>query len=442
MGWETKKRLKMSSIQKLLLLCLAISSTYAFKTQLYRRDSYRQKIIQEKNWPEFRKINKELVKRYESDSIGQFGSSNQPLYDFADQMYFVRISAGTPPQEFEVLFETASGTTWFIDNTCNGSYIECPLFCQVSYDYCKSACEDYCCNSTSTAHLADLDPCANKRQFDRKASSTYQKDGRLFIIPYGAGTVTGILGTDTITLGDSKSGIQIKNTTFGQAQKLAVEYAKVPLDGVLGLGYKITAVDGVQPIFEHGFDLGLFDEPVFTVRLVNEGADSRDEKGGDLSLGNRDPENCAGDANFIPIAVAGFWSFNVDAVGPNGQKNKKSQFALISFGTPLMLLSYEDLMDLTVATSAYYNFDFGMYQVDCNSKFSWSIYVGDNELKVENENLVWKLDDGTCLLAASDWGEAAHPVDLIVAVPFLRQFCSIFDVKNGKVGFATKLNNS
>jgi hypothetical protein len=63
-------------------------------------------------------------------------------------------------------------------------------------------------------------------------------------------------------------------------------------------------------------------------------------------------------------------------------------------------------------------------------------------LKVENENLVWKLDDGTCLLAASDWGEAAHPVDLIVAVPFLRQFCSIFDVKNGKVGFATKLNNS
>jgi len=432
----------MSSIQKLVILCLAISSTYAFQTQLYRRDTYRQKVIQEKNWPEFRKINKELAKRYESDSIGKFGSSNQPLYDFADQMYFVKISAGTPPQEFEVLFETSTGNTWFIDNTCNGSYIECPLFCQISYDFCKMNCEDYCCNSTSTASFADLDPCANKHQFDRKASSTYQKDGRAFTLPYGVGTVTGILGVDTITLGDSKSEIQIKNTTFGQAQKLAAEYAKVPLEGVLGLGYQKTAVGDVQPVFQHGLDLGLFDEPVFTVRLENEGADSRDKEGGALSFGNRDPENCAGDAKFLPIAFDGNWAVNFDGVGPNGQKTKKSQTGLISYGTPLMLLSYEDLMDLVLASNAYYNFDFGMYQVDCESKISWSLYVGDNELKVESENLVTKIYDGTCLLLASDWGEAAHPVDLILAVPFLRQFCSIFDVKNGQIGFATKLNHS
>jgi hypothetical protein len=61
--------------------------------------------------------------------------------------------------------------------------------------------------------------------------------------------VTGILGSDTITLGDS-SQVQIPSTTFGQATRLAVEFAQLPLDGMLGLAYKAVAVDDVQPIFQ------------------------------------------------------------------------------------------------------------------------------------------------------------------------------------------------
>lgn len=63
--------------------------------------------------------------------------------------------------------------------------------------------------------------------------------------------MTGVLGSDTITLGDSKQ-VKIPDTVFGQATRLAVEFAQLPLDGMLGLAYKAVAVDDVQPVFQVG----------------------------------------------------------------------------------------------------------------------------------------------------------------------------------------------
>jgi hypothetical protein len=59
---------------------------------------------------------------------------------------------------------------------------------------------------------------------------------------------------------------------------------------------------------------------------------------------------------------------------------------------------------------------------------------------VENEYLIWKIDNYTCLLVASTWGELPHQIDVVLGVPVLRQFCTIFDVGNDQVGFAKKKN--
>lgn len=99
-------------------------------------------------------------------------------------------------------------------------------------------CEPICCNSSITFDFAKYEssPCDNKTRFDSAKSSTYQADGRVFELTFGLGNITGILGVDTVTLGDSKSGSSIKviNTTFGQAQVLASEFGVLPLDGFLG----------------------------------------------------------------------------------------------------------------------------------------------------------------------------------------------------------------
>jgi hypothetical protein len=46
------------------------------------------------------------------------------------------------------------------------------------------------------------------------------------------------------------STLAIPNTTFGQAQRLGVEFGDLPLDGYLGLAFRQAAVDDVEPVVQ------------------------------------------------------------------------------------------------------------------------------------------------------------------------------------------------
>lgn len=88
--------------------------------------------------------------------------------------------------------------SWVTDNQCE-CYGVCNSF------LCKFLCEAYCCKSSSSLSPTNTsrhnpfpyisqnaDVCAKKNKFDRKASSTYQSDGREFSITYPKGTVSGM----------------------------------------------------------------------------------------------------------------------------------------------------------------------------------------------------------------------------------------------------------
>ncbi|KAI6183085.1 Propeptide and Peptidase A1 domain containing protein [Aphelenchoides bicaudatus] len=410
---------------------------------MYRQETYRQKMMSEGNREEMLKIKKAQAVRFGRIVSGEFDSSSQPLYDYADQEYNVRISIGTPGQTFEVLPETSTANSWIIDQSCSGSYNECPLFCQVTKDYCKKHCKSSCCASNTKRFDDSDDPCKNKRLFDSSKSSTYKANGEFFDLPFGLGNVTGFLGTDTVTLGSESNQVKIPGTTFGQATKLAVEFAQLPLDGMLGLAYKTFSVDDVEPIFQHGIDLNLFDEPVFSLWLGEYGITTKDQPAGGLTFGGRDPDNCANDAVFVPLYSEAIWWFMTDGVGFNSMKKPESQLAVISLGSSMLLMSDSDLMDVVDDSGASYNFQYGLFELDCNAKFTLSVFVGANEFKIDSKHLIWNLGDkdGTCILAAASWEDAPHELDLVLGVPFLRQFCTIFDVGNGRIGFATKLSN-
>jgi hypothetical protein len=61
---------------------------------------------------------------------------------------------------------------------------------------------------------------------------------------------------------------------------------------------------------------------------------------------------------------------------------------------------------------------------------------------VERNNLIFDIGNNTCLLAADGWGDAPHPVDLIMGIPLLQTYCTIFDVGNDRVGFAKRINQT
>lgn len=174
------------------------------------------------------------------------------MYDFTKE-YLGEIHFGTPPQHFQVLFDTGSANTWITDNQC-----ECD--CKVKLT-CKIFCQKHCCESNdsesekesiskfylpSNQEAPNAKTCKEKNKFDHKSSVTYKADGKSFEIPYSIGKVSGILGNDVLSL---DGGLSIPGVTFGMADTMDANFKDNPLDGVFGLAFQAIAVDNVSLCF-------------------------------------------------------------------------------------------------------------------------------------------------------------------------------------------------
>ena len=81
-------------------------------------------------------------------------------------------------------------------------------------------------------------------------SSSYVANGSKWDIKYGSGGVSGYWSYDTVNMG----GVDIKNTTFGQATKVdGLAFIAAKFDGILGLAYQGISIDHVVPVFNNGF---------------------------------------------------------------------------------------------------------------------------------------------------------------------------------------------
>uniref|UniRef100_A0A8D2JKU5 cathepsin E n=1 Tax=Varanus komodoensis TaxID=61221 RepID=A0A8D2JKU5_VARKO len=126
--------------------------------------------------------------------------------------YFGQISIGNPPQNFTVLFDTGSSNLW------------------VTSIYCTSKA------------------CAAHNQFHPSESSTYQEVGTPFSIQYGTGSLTGIIGSDQVTI----EGLTVENQQFAESvTEPGNTFLDAEFDGILGLAYPALAVDGVTPVFDN-----------------------------------------------------------------------------------------------------------------------------------------------------------------------------------------------
>ncbi|KAI6237911.1 Peptidase A1 domain-containing protein [Aphelenchoides besseyi] len=326
------------------------------------------------------------------------------LYVNHDIEYLGKITIGNPQQEFNVVLDTGSSNLWVPDKQCK--------------------------NSKLASNRQG--PCDGKNHFDSSKSDSYVKDGRPWAIEYGTGSASGFLGTDTVAFGDEGSPqLIIPTTTFGQATQLADFFTGDALDGILGLAYKSIAEDDVTPPFQRAVDLGLVDEPIFTIWLKADGGDSSGQIGGQLTLGGLDTEHCSSSVTYFPLTSKTYYEFQLQAVGVNGKKGSNSYSAISDSGTSLIVGPKKPLRDLVDATNAQYDFNTNLYTVDCDVKFTWSVWIGENEYSVDQSNMVLNFD-GTCYLGT-------YEEDELYGDSLIRQWCQIYEVKEGKIGFAKVL---
>ncbi|CAB4060864.1 CTSD [Lepeophtheirus salmonis] len=170
---------------------------------------------------------------------------SQDLSNFMDAQYYGEITIGTPPQKFNVVFDTGSSNLWIPSSKCSLLNIACQLH----------------------------------KKYNAKKSSTYSEDGREFFIQYGSGQVAGHFSSDTACIAD----VCPTEQAFGEVLKQpGIQFIAAKFDGILGMGFKRISLEGVPPVFQSMVDQKLVDDAVFSFWLNR---DVDEEFGGRLTLG-------------------------------------------------------------------------------------------------------------------------------------------------------------
>ncbi|XP_051021552.1 chymosin-like [Acomys russatus] len=371
----------------LLLAVFTISQSHAItRIPLHKGKSLRNTLKE-------RGLLEDFLKRHPYEFVEKGSNTgivaSEPLINYLDSEYFGTIYIGTPPQEFTVVFDTGSSELW------------------VPSVYCRSRV------------------CQTHHRFDPSKSFTFQNLSKPLFVQYGTGRVEGFLGYDTVTVSD----IVVSHQTVGlSTQEPGAIFTYSPFDGILGLAYPSFASKYSVPIFDNMMSRHLVAQDLFSVYM------SRGEQGSMLTLGAIDQSYFVGSLHWVPVTVQGYWQFTVDRITVNGEvvACQDGCPAILDTGTALLTGPSRDILSIQQAIGAVQD-QHGQFAINC-----WRLGIMPTvvfeihgkefplpPLAYTNQNL------GSCSSGFN------HGSKLwILGDVFIREFYSVFDRANNRVGLA------
>ncbi|XP_070601443.1 pepsin B-like [Erythrolamprus reginae] len=328
--------------------------------------------------------------------FNKFSATYEPMTNYLDSFYFGKITIGTPPQDFLVLLDTGSNVLW------------------VPSTYCTTKA------------------CGNHHMFDPKQSSTYSSNNeQTYVLKYGSGNLSIMLGYDTVRI----QNIVVQNQQFG----LSVEEPTEPFyysyfDGILGL---MNPTPNTEAFLQQVMNQNQIPEPIFSFYFSRQPSY---QYGGELILGGIDPNMYTGEITWAPMTDQNQWQIGIEgfAIGnkATGWCSEGCQ-GIVDTGTFLLTIPQQYLSYFLQAVNAAND---GSYVVDCNNiqnmpTITFSINGSQFPLPpsayVSNKN-------GQCSLAIEPTyvpSSTGQPL-WILGDAFLKEYYSIFDMGNNRVGLA------
>lgn len=337
-----------------------------------------------------------MEKRYLRKEL-QAGES-EIIKDYANAQYYAVVEVGSPPQSFQVIFDTGSSNLWVPKVGCK--HCGNPFF-------------------------------GKKHKYDHEQSTSYAEDGGDFEIRYGSGSVSGFFSEDSVTLADD---LVIEGQRFAEvtdAGGLGMAYSFGKFDGILGLGFSSISIDNTPTVFENAIKQNVVEQPVFSFYLGNNG-------NGELTFGGYDSSKFEGDLTYVKLSAATYWQIQLDGVSIGDEfKADGDMTAIVDSGTSLMVGPKAQVAKLANVLNAKRNV-VGEYTIDCSlvdSLPDLTIQIGGKDYVIPGKDVIIQAQ-GTCLLAFMGMDFPAGGPSWILGDVFMRSYYTVFNYIDQTVGFA------
>jgi len=319
--------------------------------------------------------------------------------------YYGKVSIGSPPQDFVVVFDTGSGNLLLPSKQCQD-------------EACKSHKRFDASLSTSAVDVAFAD------SPDKAVDKGGDRD--VVTITFGTGEISGVFIKDTICIGS----ICTHGDFVAATEESDEPFSLVPFDGIFGLSLPQMSEGPHFNIFDCMIRDKVLKQNMFAVFF---GASDTEES--EITFGEYKKSRMASDLFWVPVSNPGYWQVEMqDIAVQNGRQNlcggQKNCQVAVDTGTSLMA-GPTDIINALIDKLAV--------KSDCSNYKKLpdlGFVVGDHILNLKPEDYVDKGDDGCSVaLMTLDIPPPKGPL-FIFGDPFLRKYYTVYDRENLQVGFA------
>lgn len=394
-----------------LLLCLTLAAAFK-RIPLQKVKTVRHQLAEKDSLEEFARYREKQVFRRllnlraqsPNGQVGYHKEVEEYLKNYMDAQYFGEISIGTPPQKFNVVFDTGSSNLWVPSKKCPIWNIACLLH----------------------------------NKYDSSKSSTYQADGRTFEIKYGSGSMKGFVSKDTVCITEAcATGQEFAEAT----SEPGVTFVAAKFDGILGMAYAAISVDHLTPVFANMVKEHVVNQSVFAFWL-----DRNPERkiGGELTLGGMDPSRFVAPITWVPLTQKTYWEFKMDKISTANSDLACTTGcnAIADTGTSLIAGPKAEVAKIQQAIGAT-PLIAGEYMIDCSKLGSMpdiSFVIGGKAFTLKDSDYVLKVSQmgkTICLSGFMGLDLPARTGPLwILGDVFIGKYYTVFDQGQDRVGFA------
>eukprot|EP00300_Choanocystis_sp_HF-7_P004029 c13071_g1_i1.p1 GENE.c13071_g1_i1~~c13071_g1_i1.p1 ORF type:complete len:512 (+),score=98.38 c13071_g1_i1:127-1536(+) len=196
------------------------------------------------------------------------------LHNFRCTQYYGEIGIGTPPQSFEVIFDTGSSNLWVPSARC-------------------------------------MSPgCLLHNRYDSSQSSTSSPVNTMIGIKYGTGRVSGVMTSDVVSIGQ----LHVPHQVFAEiTEEDGSPFVMSPFSGILGLCYPTMAAHGAHPIFDNIMEQNLLQRNQFSFYMSNDIT-----KEGAVVFGGADARFMKSEFVAVPVTSQTYWEIEMFDMTLNG----------------------------------------------------------------------------------------------------------------------------